>query len=128
MEENLLYNSHTLDKSYLTKFIGISNDRNKSDFSFKDQKLEDKFEFHTLGNNHYKSKLFCIFVLLAYIVSIITNLIINDYKYVRTSYLLTFGVLFEIICTIITYYSLKNFYFKSNFVLKLIIYFTILLI
>ena len=128
MEENLLHNSHTLDKSYLTKFIGISNDTNKSDFSFKDQKLEHKFKFHSLDNNHYKSKLFCIFVLLAYIVSIITNLIINDYKYVRTSYLLTFGVLFEIICTIITYYSLKNFYFKCHFVLKLLRYFTILLI
>ena len=118
MDKNLLSNLNSLDKSYLTKFIGISNEMNKSDLSFKNQSLEDKFDLYNLKKNFHLSKLFCIFVVLAYLVSIGTNLMINNYKYVRPTYLLTFGMIFEILCTIVTYYSLKNFYFKCHFCLK----------
>ena len=67
-------------KEYLTELLGFSKEIEGVDMNFKDKILEENYRVSNCTKEIEKSKFFCALVCIAYILSMIYSLILNNFK------------------------------------------------
>ena len=91
-------------KKYMSRLFGFSDDVEGVNMTFKDKKLEKKYIISNIANEYQKSKIYCIFCVISYILLILLSLFINSWKIIRTFYIAFAGLLIEFVL-----FSISNF-------------------
>ena len=97
------------NKKYMTELLGFSYEVEGIEMDFKDKKLEENYRASNSEKEIQKSKLFCLLCCIAYILSIIYSLIINNFKPVISTYSHSICILVEIVLAKVSYLKKNNY-------------------
>jgi signal transduction histidine kinase/CheY-like chemotaxis protein len=112
-------------RGYFSNLLEISEKMDWYENDFKDSELEFKYKSTNQDSELKKSKIYYLLICISYGSSTILNLRRNDYKFVRSTYVLLIALLFENILMFISHYNQNN--FKLFFNLKLMRYIAVYL-